>query len=69
MKNYGLTSVATFLDDNIVYRNLQPMDDRLPGFGDLARDLGISTTSTPRKSEEDYARVMAHLLRRSMCRR
>lgn len=63
MKNYGLTSVATFLGDNIVYRNLQPMDRRLPAFADIAQELGISTKAAPRKSEDHYARVMAHLLR------
>lgn len=65
MKNYGLTTVASFLDDNIVYRNLQPVDARLPAFADIAGCLGISTRSTPRKSEADYARVMAFLLRQA----
>ena len=65
MKNYGLTSVATILGDNIVYRNLQPMDHRLPTFADIAGELSIDTRSAPRKSEDDYARVMASLLRRA----
>jgi len=63
MKNYGLTSISTFLGDNIVYRNLQPMDERLPSFSDIAARLGINATPIPRKSEPDYARVMAYLLR------
>ncbi|MCJ7549262.1 MAG: hypothetical protein MUQ30_06245, partial [Anaerolineae bacterium] len=63
MKNYGLSSISTFLGDNIVYRNLQPMDDRLPAFADIAARLGMNATAIPRKSEPDYARVMATLLR------
>jgi len=63
MKNYGLTSISTFLGDNIVYRNLQPMDERLPAFADIAARLGINATPIPRKSEPNYARVMATLLR------
>jgi hypothetical protein len=63
MKNYGLTSISTFLGDNIVYRNLQPIDERLPAFADIAARLGINETPIPRKSEPDYARVMATLLR------
>ena len=63
MKNYGLTSISTFLGDNIVYRNLQPMDERLPAFADIAALLGINATPIPRKSEPNYARVMATLLR------
>lgn len=62
MKNYGLTTVAGFLGDHIVYRNLQPMDDRLPAFTEVAGCLGLSAASTPRKSEPNYARVMAYLL-------
>jgi len=63
MKNYGLSSISTFLGDNIVYRNLQPMDERLPAFADIAAGLGLNATPIPRKSEHDYARVMATLLR------
>jgi len=63
MRNYGLTSISTFLGNNIVYRNLQPMDGRLPAFADIAACLGMSATPIPRKSEPDYARVMATLLR------
>jgi len=62
MRNYGLSSISTFLGDNLVYRNLQPMDERLPAFTDIAAHLRINATPIPRKSEPDYARVMANLL-------
>jgi len=63
MKNYGLTSIHEFLDDFIVYRNLTPMDSRLPGLADIRAQIGLETGSTPRKSEPAYAAVIAHLLR------
>ena len=30
MKNYGRTSIHEFLGDLVVYRNLMPLDPRLP---------------------------------------
>lgn len=62
MKIYGRTTVAAFLDDNIVYRNLRPMDDRLPDLGEITQSLGMPDGTIPRKSEPAYARVMAYLL-------
>lgn len=63
MKNYGLASVADFMGDMIVYRNLAAMDARLPGLDALRGVVGIPDNVTPRKSELDYGRVMVHLLR------
>jgi len=56
MKEYGRTSVYEFLGDFVVYRNLAPLDARLspPLEG-----------AVPRKSEPEYARVMARLLRQA----
>lgn len=63
MKNYGLTSVAEFLGDRIVYRNLDAADVRLPRLADIRAEVGIPSNTIPRKSEADYARVIVHLLR------
>ncbi|HNT76831.1 MAG TPA: hypothetical protein PKH77_17615 [Anaerolineae bacterium] len=63
MQTYGRTSVSEFLGDLIVYRNLKPVDARLPGLADLRAEIGIPANVTPRKSEREYARVMALLLR------
>ena len=62
MKNYGRTSVSEFLDDRIVYRNLAPLDSRLPPLARLRSLLGLPGGLIPRKSELEYARVIAHLL-------
>ena len=37
MKVYGRTTVSEFLGDRVVFRNLEPVDERLPGFGCLSQ--------------------------------
>ncbi|MBN1877552.1 MAG: hypothetical protein JXA33_25240 [Anaerolineae bacterium] len=62
MHNYGLTSVAEFLEDFVVYRNLVPMDGRLSSLAQMREDLGIPDAVIPRKSAPDYARVIVSML-------
>jgi hypothetical protein len=63
MQVYGKSTIAEFLGDNIVYRNLVPMDTRLPTLDDVRASVGIAEGITPRKSEMDYARVIAAILK------
>lgn len=63
MKNYGRTSVYEFLGDNVVYRNLDPVDSRLPALDELRRHVDLPAGITPRKSEPAYARAMVYLLK------
>ncbi len=63
MKAYGLTSVSEFLGDFIIYRNLNPVDPRLPSLQTLREQEGMGTGSIPRKSEPAYAEVVARLLK------
>jgi hypothetical protein len=65
MRSYGRTSVHEFLGDFVVYRNLVPFDSRLPPLAELGPEVGLPEGITPRKSQPDYAHVMAHLLRRA----
>lgn len=58
-KLYGLASVAELIGDFVVYRNLMPMDDRLPSVNDL------SLTNSPRKAEPAYGVVVAEILKRA----
>lgn len=65
MKVYGHGSVADFLGEFIVYRNLIPMDARLqdgvlPGGDQDGRGVRI-----PRKLEPEYAQAMVKLLSRA----
>jgi hypothetical protein len=63
MKVYGRTSVHEFLGDFVVYRNLTPLDERLPELDDVRERAGVPKGVTPRKSQPAYARVIVELLR------
>lgn len=63
MKAYGRAKVSDFLGDAIIYRNLQPLDARLPSLADLHETVGLPAGVVPRKSTNDYARVVAQILR------
>jgi hypothetical protein len=62
MENYGLSTVSATLGDGLVYRNLEPMDERLPRFAELAARAGTNVPGVPRKTDPDYARTMVELL-------
>jgi len=55
--------------DVVVYRSLEPADTRLRGLAALRCELGIAVDRIPRKSEPDYAAVVAHLLRQAQAAR
>jgi hypothetical protein len=63
VRNYGRTSVHEFLGDFVVYRNLSPMDERLPTLDDVRARAGVPPDVTPRKSHAAYARVIVEMLR------
>jgi hypothetical protein len=65
MNIYSWTSVHEFLGDFVVYRNLAPMDPRLPPLPAFRSEVGLPDGVTPRKSQPEYACVMAHLLRKA----
>ncbi len=65
MKISGMSAVSDFLDDMIVYRNLAPVDGRLPSLNDLRPELGLPAHVIPRKNEADYARVVVGILNRA----
>lgn len=63
MEIYGRTSVHEFLGDFVVYRNLVPLDGRLPSLDDVRERADVPEGVTPRKSQPAYARVIVQLLR------
>jgi hypothetical protein len=63
MKISGMSAVSDFLDDMIVYRNLAPVDSRLPSLDTLRPELGLPAHVIPRKNEADYARVVVGILK------
>ena len=62
MRIYGRACVQDFLGDFIVYRNLIPIDRRLPGLPELHESLSIPEGLTPRKSSPEYAQVVAQII-------
>jgi hypothetical protein len=63
MRNYGRTTIAEFLEDRVVYRNLEVVDPRLPRLRELSALAGLSPGRIPRKIDPAYARAGAQLLR------
>jgi hypothetical protein len=62
MRIYGRASVSEFLGDNVIYRNLVPVDTRLPSLERLRESVGLAPGITPRKSTPEYAQVVSHIL-------
>lgn len=63
MNLFGKSNVAEFLGDFVVYRNLIPMDERLPKLSELREKLNLPPNEIPRKHELAYAQVIVELLR------
>lgn len=62
---HGVTSLADALGDFVVYRNLTPADSRLPGVKSLWRGLGWAEYRLPRKTDLEYAQVLAAILKQA----
>ena len=59
---YDRATLADYLGDRIVYRNLQPSDPGLPGLSQVWQAAGLDTCRIPRKTEPAYAAVVLQLL-------
>ena len=55
--DFGLVSLAEFLDDRFVYRDLQPVDRQYQGYIQCARLFGLDPASIPRKTDPAYNKV------------
>ena len=55
MKNYGIGTLNDFLEDRIVYRNLNPCVDYLPTYKELVGQKPSENFQIPRKTELNYA--------------
>jgi hypothetical protein len=62
MNKYGRSAVSEFLGDNIIYRNLIPVDPGLPALPDIWEQVGLQSSRVPRKTTPEYARVIVHIL-------
>lgn len=57
LKNYGRARLADFFGDLVIYRNLEPLDRRLPGLKSAAYRMEIPNDRIPRKQDRDYAKA------------
>jgi len=62
MKLFGRSALSEFIGDRVVYRNLCPCDEQLPGLDGLRATLNLPDGVIPRKTELEYAQVIALLL-------
>ena len=69
MKNFGRSAISEFLADHIVYRNLVPVEQSLPGLKTIFSNLGLENEITPRKTQPAYASVIAYLLQEAQRQR
>lgn len=58
-------SLYDLVGDLVVYRNLDPVDPRLPRFAEAWAEMGLSTPQRPRKLEPAYAQALIWLLQRA----
>jgi hypothetical protein len=61
----GTSSLHDIWGDFIVYRNLVPADHRLPAISALRKFLSLQSATLPRKTDPDYALVVAEQLRQA----
>jgi hypothetical protein len=60
--NEGNGSAADILEDQLIFRNLQPISPELPGLMALKNQLGIPEGVTPRKLDPMYGKVVVQIL-------
>lgn len=57
MKNYGRARLSDYFGDSVIYRNLEPLDKRLPGLKTAGYKMGLSGEQIPRKLDAEYAKA------------
>ncbi len=63
--NHGRAALADLFDDWVVYRNLEPLDKRVPGFKTASYAMGISDDHIPRKQEIEYAKAATWIIEKA----
>ncbi|MBP8291900.1 MAG: hypothetical protein KAX65_03935 [Caldilineaceae bacterium] len=61
---FGRGRLADFSGDMVIYRNLEPVDRRLPGLRNAYFDMELRTDRIPRKQDPDYAKAATWFLRK-----
>jgi hypothetical protein len=59
---FGRGRLADFSGDMVIYRNLEPVDKRLPGLRTAYLDMELCTDHIPRKQDPEYAKAAVWFL-------
>jgi hypothetical protein len=62
MKLFGRSRLSQIFGDFVVYRNIKPVDTRLPALENIRQIINLPEKKIPRKSDPDYARLLIHIL-------
>jgi len=62
---HGRSKVSEFVGDRIVFRNLVPVDERLPALPEFRSEVGLPEGQIPRKHDPEYARAIVYLLKQA----
>lgn len=60
---FGRATLADLFGDWVVYRNLEPLDKRVPGFKAASWRMGVSEDRIPRKQEIEYAKAATWIVK------
>lgn len=61
--------LADFLDERVIYRNLDPSDSNLPRLADIWQEVGLDSLRVPRKTEPVYAATIYRFLQAAQAQR
>lgn len=62
-------SLADFMEDRVIYRNLEPADTRLQGLSQIWHRAGLDHHYVPRKTATEYADIMADIMAQAQAAR
>lgn len=63
-ENFGRAALADICDDWVIYRNLEPLDKRVPGLKHAFYDMELRSEQIPRKQDRDYAKAAVWFVNR-----
>jgi len=61
---FGRACLADFCEEWVVYRNLEPLDKRVPGLKQAFYDMELRSDQIPRKQDRDYAKAAVWFVNR-----
>ena len=56
-QNFGRARLSDLCDNWVIYRNLEPLDQRVPGLKTAFYDMELRSDQIPRKLDRDYAKA------------